>query len=93
MAPTVNTAAPETITPQLQARMTVQAGCPRTKDVKAASNALYLHGIGKAGGLNIDAAREVVAKHKGFQDAVRFLAHQPYVGPARQPYKKQQRPA
>lgn len=84
---------PLALSPQLQAQAIVQAGCPRTKDMKAASNALYLHSIGKAGALNIEAAREVVAKHKGFQDARRFLAKQHYVGPERARYKKQQRPA
>ena len=57
-----------------RAKLTMLAGCPRTADVKAAKNALYLLSIGKAGGLTDSAAYEAtVTKHNEFQAARRLL--------------------
>ncbi len=58
---------------QLEARAVMADGCPRRADVKAASNALYLAARGKAGSLDPYKASAIVAKHKMWQSARRFL--------------------
>lgn len=70
-----------------------QNGCPRTRDVRAAKNALYLAKHGKSGGLNIDAAKKVSLQHDEFQEASRYLRDNAALMNQRPRYKRQRRAA